>query len=889
MALPPQQRAEFLARACGSDDALRHEVESLLAAQEEAGDFLGPITIGASTLVGPPQVNSSRPDRIGPYHILELLGVGGMGEVYKAEQRTPIKRTVAIKSIKLGFDSREVIARFESERQALARMDHANIAKVLDAGISENGQPYFVMEYVPGRPITTFCDDNKLSIKDRLLLFTQACEAISHAHTKALIHRDIKAANVLAYMQDGRPMVKVIDFGIAKALTGDRLTDATFNTQQGHVVGTYDSMSPEQADGSPDIDTRTDVYSLGVLLYELLTGAKPFDQATLAKAADHEIRRIIREVEPPRPSTRLSELGESATKLAHLRQSKVDALTKQLRSELEWIPLKAMRKERQRRYGSARALAEDIENYLKNRPLLAGPESRSYRFFKFALRHRGPMVAAASVAGAAALGVALYIRGIRIEQLKTEAALTEAQKQKVEAQRQEQAARNQAEITQAVSHFLTERVFINAIPERIPDPTVRDVIVRVMLDPAAATVATDFKGKPLVEAAVRGRLAVAYDAIGRTDLGLTHAEVALALRRRLLGEEHPDTLEAMTNLGHLLQTQGRHVDAERLYRDALERSRRVLGDDHPDTLRVLNSLSSLLQQEGKLAEAEPLRYEALERTQRVLGKDDEHTLTVRSNLATLLLEQNKIADAEPLLRDVLEQSRRVLGDDHPVTLKRLINLGGVYHKQGKFDEAAPLWREAMERSRRVLGDDHPDTLTAMNNMGMVLHGQRRLDEAESLYREVLQRSRRVMGDDHPETLRAMNNVGHLMQEQGKLAEAEPLFRDLLERCRRILGDGHPNTLNSIRNLASVLQAQDKFAKAEPLWREASTKAAANPRLGPSHRQTKQFAESHAACLDALGRNDESAAVRKEFDLMDPATQPASRPSTVPSTLNAARP
>src|SRR4051812_22035722 len=243
------------------------------------------------------------PEQVGPYRILERIGEGGMGSVYKAEQHRPVRRIVALKLVKPGLDTREVLARFEAERQALARMDHANIAKVLDAGADNLGRPYFVMEYVPGIPFTRFCDEQQLSLRARLELFCQVCDAIAHAHTKAILHRDIKASNVLAYLLDGKPLVKVIDFGIAKALTADRLTDRTFNTARGQPIGTYETMSPEQADGSADIDTRTDVYSLGVLLYELLAGAKPFDSATLVRSADAEIRRIIREVEPPRPST----------------------------------------------------------------------------------------------------------------------------------------------------------------------------------------------------------------------------------------------------------------------------------------------------------------------------------------------------------------------------------------------------------------------------------------------------------------------------------------------------------------------------------------------------------------------------------------------------------
>ena len=271
---------------------------------------------------------SNRADQVGPYVLLETLGSGGMGTIYKAEQRQPVRRTVAVKLIKPGFDTAEVIARFESERQVLARMQHPNIAKVLDAGSTDIGRPYFVMEYVPGVPITEFADANKLSIRDRLKLFLQVCDAISHAHSKAIIHRDIKPGNVLAYISDKKPIVKVIDFGIAKALTGERLGNQTFNTAHGMVVGTYEAMSPEQAEGSPDVDTRSDVYSLGVLLYELLTGLKPFDSDALSKASEVEARRIIREQEPVRPSTRITSMKDAATKVALDRQSKVDTLAR---------------------------------------------------------------------------------------------------------------------------------------------------------------------------------------------------------------------------------------------------------------------------------------------------------------------------------------------------------------------------------------------------------------------------------------------------------------------------------------------------------------------------------------------------------------------------------
>jgi WD40 repeat protein len=346
------------------------------------------------------------------YRVLERIGKGGWGTVYKAEQRYPFKRTVALKMITAGVDTPDVVARFDSERQALARMDHTNIARVFDAGSTCSGRPYFVMEYVPGEPITIFADRNKLTVSDRLELFLQVCSAVNHAHTKAVIHRDIKAGNVLAFVQDGRPVAKVIDFGISKALTGDRLTEKTFNTYRGQVVGTYESMSPEQAGGSPDIDIRSDVYSLGVLLYELLCGAKPFDPVHLSQVADEEIRRVILEVEPQRPSTRLNSLGEAAAAIASARQASIDALSEQFRDELEWIPLMAMRKERDRRYNNVLQLAQDVRSYLDHEPLLAAPESAGYIAKKFVRRHKFAIAIAAVVVlsvltglGAAAWGL----------------------------------------------------------------------------------------------------------------------------------------------------------------------------------------------------------------------------------------------------------------------------------------------------------------------------------------------------------------------------------------------------------------------------------------------------------------------------------------------------
>jgi WD40 repeat protein/serine/threonine protein kinase len=403
MGLPPEERDSFLDRACGSDTSLRHRVERLLKSLEEVGPFLasptgdiGPIspTVSASTSGGPvAKIGTS----IGPYKLLQEIGEGGFGVVYMAEQERPVRRRVALKIIKLGMDTKQVIARFEAERQALAMMEHPNIARVLDAGATETGRPYFVMELVKGVPITEYCDSNRLSTADRLHLFMQVCSAVQHAHQKGIIHRDIKPSNVMVTLHDGAPVTKVIDFGISKA-THQRLTEKTLFTQYGQFIGTPVYMSPEQAEMSGlDSDTRSDIYSLGVLLYELLTGTTPFDAESLRRVGYAEIQRIIREEEPPTPSTRLSTLGGALTDVAKHRRTDASGLSRLVRGDLDWIVMKALEKDRTRRYASASGFAEDIARHLGNEPVVARPQSAAYKMKKFVRRHRGPVAAVAAI------------------------------------------------------------------------------------------------------------------------------------------------------------------------------------------------------------------------------------------------------------------------------------------------------------------------------------------------------------------------------------------------------------------------------------------------------------------------------------------------------------
>jgi serine/threonine protein kinase len=402
----PEERAVYLDRACGVDEALRQRVERLLSAHPKVGAFLQPPSLGQVLTTDELAVPERPGTAIGPYKLMEQIGEGGMGLVFVAEQQQPVRRKVALKVIKPGMDTRDVIARFEAERQALALMDHPNIARVLDAGATETGRPYFVMELVKGVLITEFCDQNQLTPRERLGLFVSVCQAVQHAHSKGVIHRDIKPSNILVTLQEGVPAVKVIDFGVAKAV-GQSLTDKTVYTRFAQMIGTPLYMSPEQAAGGSDLDTRCDVYALGVLLYELLTGTTPFDGKRLHKAAFDEIRRILREEEPPKPSTRLTTLGEGLSAVSACRKMEPKKLSALMKGDLDWIVMKALEKDRNRRYETASAFAADVRRYLGEEPVEARPPSALYRFRKMARRNRVALTTAAVVAAALVAGIAV--------------------------------------------------------------------------------------------------------------------------------------------------------------------------------------------------------------------------------------------------------------------------------------------------------------------------------------------------------------------------------------------------------------------------------------------------------------------------------------------------
>jgi non-specific serine/threonine protein kinase/serine/threonine-protein kinase len=783
------------------------------------------------------------PERIGPYRILQKLGEGGMGEVYEAEQTEPLHRVVALKLIKWGMDTKRVVARFESERQALALMDHPGIARVFVAGATETGRPYFVMEFVKGVPITAYCDTQRLTTGERLELFMQVCDAVQHAHHKGVIHRDIKPSNVLISLQDAKPVPKIIDFGVAKA-TAQKLTERTVFTEFGALIGTPEYMSPEQAELTGlEVDTRTDVYSLGVLLYELLVGALPFEPRDLRRAGFDEIRRKIQQDEPPRPSTRISTLGDdAATESARRRRTDLSSLRRQLKGDLDWIVMRALEKDRTRRYQSPAEFKADVLRHLSLQPVVAGPPGTAYRLGKFVRRHRLGVAACALLVLALAAGLVGTTVGI------------------VRARRAEAKARQEAQTSDRVSEFLTD-LLATVDPERLGNALMSDLRERVreahaargdpatkveaslaalndsmsgvnatdaalrlldqeILARAAKTIENELAGEPVIAARLEQSLSETYANLGLYDPATMHARRALEIRERELGREHPDTLDAINNLALRCTEGGATDEAEPLFLEAMRSRRRLLGEDDPATLDSMNNLAWLYWNERRFDEAEPIFVDTLARKRRVLGKDDPETLRTLNNLAMLYSDQGRLAEAEPLLVDALESRKRVLGVDAPDTLSSVNNLATCYFHQSRLDQAELLFRETLASRKRVLGSDHPDTLSSINNLAYVFYRQGRLEEAARLHSEALEIRRRVLGNEHPETLRSLANLSLVYREQGRHGEAESLLLEILEARKRALGVNNPDTVRILYELARVAALQGERKEALDWLRQA---------------------------------------------------------------------
>ena len=847
---------------------------------------------------------------IGRYKVVRVLGEGGMGTVFLAEQDKPT-RLVALKVIRPGVASANLLRRFEHEAQVLGRLQHPGIAQIYEAGTADTGegaQPYFVMEYVRGRSLVEYAQGSQLGTRQRLELLAKICDAVQHAHQKGIIHRDLKPGNILV-TEEGQP--KILDFGVARATDAD-IQATTIQTDVGQLVGTIPYMSPEQAGGDvTELDTRSDVYALGVLGYEMLAGRLPYE---LKNKMIHEAVRVIREDDP----------------------TPLSSIDRVFRGDVETIIAKALQKERTRRYQSASDLGSDIRRYLSDQPIVARPASVGYQLRMFTKRNK------ALVAGVAAVFVVL-LGGIvttslalareseqrsLAEQREQQAqdARTEAQRQTEIAQAAEQQAqdnltvaeereketaeaRDQLELVvdfqssmlrgidaeqmglvtfRHIRESIASRLQMQGKVQREVDAEIdkfwayqrlvdetqlaHAVLDEIILTRAIETIEKDFADQPVVRAALQQSVAATYREIGLYKPAVSLQETALSILREALSEEDPDTLDAMSNLAVLYRSQGRYDEAEPLSLKTLEIKKRVLGQEDPSTLGSMNNLAILYFGQGRSDEAEQLYFKTLQIRKRVLGEEHLDTLSSMNNLALVYLNQGRYDEAEPLCLQTLEIQKRLLGEEHRSTLNSMDNLAILYRNQGHYGEAEPLHLQTLEIRMRVLGEEHPDTLITMDNLAALYFVQGRYDEAEPLFVTALEISKRVLSEEHPDTLDSMNNLALLYMNQGWFTRAEPLYIKTLEIRNRVLGEEHPRTLVSINNLAELYHSQARYEEAANLFAQAL--AGAREAWPASHWMTGAILGYYGKTLTALQRYEEAeTALLEAHELITAALGP----------------
>lgn len=846
----PEERAAYLGQACADDEELRRRVQALLQAHAGADEILDRPAASPSTGAYVPI--AERPGAIvGPYKLLQQIGEGGFGVVFMAEQEKPVRRMVALKVIKPGMDTASVIARFESERQALALMDHPNIAKVLDAGETASGRPYFVMELVKGVPVTEFCDKNHMPAGQRLKLFIDVCHAIQHAHHKGVIHRDVKPSNVLVTLHDGVPVVKVIDFGVAKA-TVQKLTERTLFTAYGQMVGTPAYVSPEQAEMSGlDIDTRSDVYSLGVLLYELLTGTTPLESKRLRQAGYAEMQRLIREEEAPRPSTRLSSLGESATILAGNRGTDPKQLSRLLAGDLDWIVMKSLEKDRNRRYDTPGDFAADLERYLRHDEVVARPPSVGYKLAKFARRNRGAVATACAIGAALLIGTAIAAwQAIVATQAKRDAlaALEKTDEARAQAQAKEAEAN-------AVLKFFEDKVFAAGRPKGLHGGQGHDVSLREALQAGERALATSFKDQPRVEARLRFTLGATFSLLGEYPQFLKQSEMAYALSLKHFGPDDRNTLNCMNNVGKAHQDLGQLQEALRIHEETLAARKRVFPPDDPDVIQSMGALAETYAALDREDKALQLRQDVLAASTRVFGSNDAWTLGAMRSLADSHYHLGHYADALKLQAETLAIQQSVLPPDDVEIFGTMHNLANTYERMNRLDDALKLREKVVVAFERLYPPDSQRLLGSMINLAVSYDAMKRHADALKVYEKVL-RGLNSLPDTAPMKILCLRNLACCYGDLHRHADAVKLQGELLTILKRAFPKDHSETILTMNNMSVQYFAMNRHADALKMGEEA---------LAASH----DLPEKHFAKVASMNTVAWALATAPDEKLRDP--------------------
>lgn len=803
IAMHPDERAAYVRAQCADDESLREEVESLLASHDAPDS--------AEQAVDRARQDMARGDTIvGPYELGEKIGEGGFGEVYRAEQVRPFRRTVALKIVKLGMDSRQVIARFEAERQALALMDHPHVATVFDAGTTATGRPYFAMELVDGLPITEYCRGRSLAMRERLQLFVRVCRAVQHAHQRGIIHRDLKPANILVSRSGDTDAPKVIDFGIAKAVAGP-LSDSSFRTGDKSLLGTPEYMSPEQFRGDGSVDTRSDIYALGIILYELLTGRTPLDSEEFRSSSLAEMERAVVENEAERPST----------------------IQPGLSRELDWITLKALEKDRERRYPSAGEMAADVERFLTHQPVSAVRPTAAYRFRKFVRRNR------ALVGGAAAVTVALFAGAV----VSVMFALGQARALRI--------AEEQSAVARAINDFLVDDVLAAADPYTTGkgDATMRDVI-----DAAATKLDGRFQDQAGIKGAVHAVIGRVYGALNRSDEAIRHLESAadwLAKGGAAAGAR----ADVQSKLSLVQEEAGRYDEALRYADEGI----RLLGDLPEDPVR--SSLEARrafsLMRVGRLEEAKAAASRHVAMQDRIMGEGSFAAAKSRSLLASVHYNLSEYPEALKYQEPVFRACRDTLGPDHGETLDAQNNLAIYLSYAKRYDEAIELARDLQERNRRVFGEDHPKAATALWILAQAYYQRGDLKEALASHQEVTATFARTIGADHPASLNARTTEAEILHRLGRSKEAAASLRTLFEIKRDRLGPTHNSTIQTVIVYAPALMAIGRAEEARKVT--AASVTAFEKEDGPTRFPEGLVNQHLGIALAALGRHGEAEA------------------------------